>query len=142
MAYFIFKSADTVNPFIIINEQTMDTTSSSIAYVGKRRVDYGESQQQNQLWLLENFAAATPPSNPTTGQLWYDTSEQMMKVYNGTTFIKIANSIAAPTGPTTPSIGQFWFNTTTNQLNVWNGSQWVVIGPDDSSLVFSIVFGG
>jgi len=30
MAYFIFKSSDPVTPFVIINEQTVDTVSTSL----------------------------------------------------------------------------------------------------------------
>ena len=141
MAYFIYKSSDTSTPFAVINDQTMDTTSSSIALVGKRRVDYGNSQQQNQLWMLENFAAANPPTNAITGQLWYDTSEPSMKVYNGTTWVRIANAFVSPTEPTSSTLGQFWFNSTSQQLAVYNGAEWVVIGPDENSIVYSIVFG-
>jgi hypothetical protein len=142
MAYFLFRSSDTTTPFAIINEQTIDNTSSSISLVGKRRVDYGQSQQQNQLWLLENFAAPVQPSNPLAGQVWYDTSDAYLKVYNGNTFVKISNSFTAPTQPASPTQGQFWFDTNINKLNIYIGSNWITIGPDDSALPLAIVFGG
>ncbi len=141
MAYFIFRSQDTSTPFSIINEQTVDNTSSSLTFVGRRRVDYGQSQQQNQLWLLENFAAATPPVNPISGQLWYDTGVSYLKVYNGTSFVRVSNTIVSGVTPSSPSSGQFWFDTSVNKLKVFVGSSFVEIGPDDSYVAFSIVFG-
>jgi hypothetical protein len=141
MAYFLFRSSNTTTPFAIINQETIDTTSSSLSLVGKRRVDYGQSQQQNQLWLLENFAAASQPANAITGQLWYDTAVSYLKVYNGTSFVRVANSVVSNTAPPSASAGQFWFNNTTQQLNVFNGSVWVIVGPQDDAVVFSIVFG-
>jgi hypothetical protein len=141
MAYFLFRSSNTTTPFAIINEQTIDNTSSSISLVGKRRVDYGQSQQQNQLWLLENFAAPVPPSNPLSGQLWYDTSVSYLKVYDGSTFVRISNSFVGNNEPSSPSQGQFWFDTSVNRLKIWIGSSWIIIGPDDSGLQYSIIFG-
>lgn len=142
MAYFLFRSSDTTTPFAIINEQTIDNTSSSISLVGKRRVDYGQSQQQNQLWLLENFASPSQPANPITGQIWYDTSVAYLKVYNGSSFVRISNSFVAATQPSSPSNGQFWYDTTAKRLKIWVDTAWVAIGPDDSALPFAIVFGG
>lgn len=142
MAYFLFRSSDTTTPFAIINEQTIDNTTSSLSLVGKRRVDYGQSQQQNQLWLLENFAAPFAPANPIAGQIWYDTSVSYLKVYNGTSFVRISNSYVAATSPSTPSAGQFWYDTSIGRLKIYDGSNWITIGPDDSALPLSIVFGG
>lgn len=142
MAYFLFRSSDTTTPFAIINDQTIDNTSSSLSLVGKRRVDYGQSQQQNQLWLLENFASPAQPGNPITGQLWYDTSVAYLKVYNGTAFVRVSNSFVASTQPSAPSEGQFWYDTSSRRLKVYVGTTWETIGPDESALPLAIVFGG
>jgi hypothetical protein len=142
MAYFLFRSSDTTTPFTIINEQTIDNTSSSLSLVGKRRVDYGQSQQQNQLWLLENFASPAQPANPITGQLWYDTAVAYLKVYNGTAFVRVSNSFVSATQPSSPTEGQFWYDTTAKKLKIRVGNAWIIIGPDDSALPLAIVFGG
>lgn len=141
MAYMIYKSSDPNTPFAIINEETQDTTSASIVFVGKRRVDYGNSQQQNQLWQLENFAAPTAPPRPITGQLWYDTAVNYMKVFNGTAFVRISNAAAAATPPSNPTVGQFWFETNGQVLYIWNSTQWLAIGPNNDSLIFALIFG-
>lgn len=141
MAYFIFTSSNTQTPFAIINEQTMDTTSSSINIVGKRRVDYGKSQQQNQIWMLENFAAPNPPQNPIAGQLWYDTNTPEMKVFDGAVWTRLTNVYSKASAPSNPSLGQFWFNTDTNELFIWSGGQWFFIGPTPDPIPYAIVFG-
>lgn len=141
MSYFIFKSSDPSTPFTIINEQTVDNTSASLSFVGRRRVDYGQSQQQNQLWLLENFAASSPPSNPIAGQLWYDTSVEYMKVFDGGTWTRVSNSFAGTSSPTNPELGQFFFNTASQKLTIYNGTEFLEIGPSDDAIPFSIVFG-
>lgn len=141
MAYFIFKSNDPSTPFTIINEQTVDNTSASLSFVGRRRVDYGQSQQQNQLWLLENFAAASPPSKPITGQLWYDTSVSYVKVFTGGSWVRVSNAFASDTPPTNPELGQFYFDTDAQKLFIHNGTDFLEIGPSDDAIPFSIVFG-
>ena len=50
-------------------------TSTSLALTGTGFKNYGPYQQQNFLRLLENFASATPPLNPTIGQLWFSPAE-------------------------------------------------------------------
>lgn len=143
MAYFIFKNSDNVTPFAVINEQTFDTTSASLTFIGRRRVDYGQVQNQNFLSLLENFAKSSAPTNPITGQLWYDTSQEYLKVFDGSTFVKVANTIVDTVAPSSPSAGQFWFDTAIQKLKMWNGSAWLIIGPStDEAIAYSIVFGG
>jgi hypothetical protein len=56
---------------ILLAEESTDSTSSSLVLTGRGLENYGEIQQENFLRLLENFASATPPSNPTVGQLWF-----------------------------------------------------------------------
>jgi hypothetical protein len=66
---------------IIVNDGTVDT-STSLALIGKNYQRFGEALNENLLHLLENFAAATPPANPTEGQLWYDTANSTLMLYD------------------------------------------------------------
>ena len=130
MSYSIYLSSNTVVPFLIISENTFDTTSTSVGFIGKKSVDYGNLQQQDLLWMLESFANGTAPGAPITGQVWYDTAQSEMKVYNGTpTWRKIGVPQSGPISPVSPDLGQFWFDTNGNQLKEWTGSIWLVIGP-------------
>ena len=66
---------------IVVNDGTIDT-STSIGLIGKNYTRFGETLNENMLHLLEHFANATAPSNPTEGQLWYDTANSQLKVYD------------------------------------------------------------
>ena len=66
---------------IVVNDGTIDT-STSIGLIGKNYTRFGEILNENMLHLLEHFANASAPSNPTEGQLWYDTANSQMKVYD------------------------------------------------------------
>lgn len=80
MAYIINKTNGST--LTIINDFSVDNTSSPLILVGKGHKDWGEIINENFVKLLENFANITPPSNPLNGQLWYDTSSNELKIYN------------------------------------------------------------
>jgi hypothetical protein len=67
------------------------TTSLSLA--GRNFVGYGEYLNENQVYLLENFAGTTAPLNPVTGQLWYNTGTQTVSVYTGSAYSVLANTV-------------------------------------------------
>lgn len=79
MAYYVNKTDGTA---IYVLDGTKDTTSTSLTLIGRLATNYGEIQNENVLHLLENFALGTSPAHPITGQLWYDTTTQNLKVYN------------------------------------------------------------
>jgi len=79
MSYFINKTDGTA---IVVLDGTKDTTSTSLTLLGKLSSNYGENQNENFVRLLENFAYNTSPINPITGQLWYDTTNRTIKVYD------------------------------------------------------------
>jgi hypothetical protein len=59
--------------------------SSSIYLIGRNVTGYGGFQNDNFLWLLQNFAARTEPTNKIQGQTWFDTTTGVLKlkVYDG-----------------------------------------------------------
>ncbi len=79
---------------IVVNDGVVDT-STSINLIGKNYSRFGEILNENMLQLLENFANATAPSNPTEGQLWYDTTDSQLMLYDGQWY-----PIGAPAGGT------------------------------------------
>lgn len=76
--------SDNVKPPVIVNDNTIDNTSTSLSLVGKGVIGYGEPIFEDFLQLLENFAGSNPPINQTSGQLWYDTVNNNMRYWNGT----------------------------------------------------------
>jgi hypothetical protein len=75
-----------------VNPGTFNTTTFNVALLGRGVANYGEITAENFVHMLENFAASLPPGSnpnlsgaPTTGQLWYDSSAKLLKVYDTTT---------------------------------------------------------
>ena len=61
-------------PLATIADGTVNT-STDLTLIGKNYAGYGQAQNDNFVWLLENFASASPgPSNPQAGQIWYNTT--------------------------------------------------------------------
>jgi len=107
--------------------------SSSINLVGKNVTGYGTAQNDNFLWLLENFAGTAPPINQIQGQLWYDNSLDTLKLkaYNGYSWDTLLTSITTATSPASTVAG-LWYDTTKNQLfvGVGSGTNWALLGPE------------
>jgi hypothetical protein len=101
--------------------------------VGKNYAGYGEFLDENFIHLLENGSNATAPGAPLTGQLWWDSANGLMKVYNGTTFKTISSATASSTAPTSNVTGDLWWDTTNSQLKAWNGASFTLVGPASSS---------
>ena len=97
--------------------------------IGKNYAGYGQFLDDNFIHLLENSSNSTAPSAPLTGQLWWDSSNGLLKVYNGTVFKTISAATAASSAPSSNSTGDLWFDTTNQQLKVWTGSAWLLVGP-------------
>lgn len=78
MAYTIVKSNGSV--LTTIADGTINTSSTSLALPGRNYAGYGSYLDTNFVHALENFANASPPSNPLQGQLWYNTNASTLCV--------------------------------------------------------------
>ena len=134
MSYQV-KFTDTTKTPLTVEDQTINS-EKSLKFVGKNYAGYSQYIAENFLHLLENFAKSTSPSNPITGQLWFNTttgSENQLKVYNGTNWVAAGNVKKATTAPTTSVLGDLWVDTDNQQLHLYNGSGWILVGPEYSS---------
>ncbi len=82
---------------------------------------------------------ASSPTGTIAGQLWVDSDDNKIYVYNGTTWVLVGGSSYQSTSPSSPTIGQTWIDSDDNIQYVYNGSSWVVIGslPDDDQLIIA-----
>ena len=111
MPYIIVRSDGTT--LTTVADSTLDTTSSSLALMGKGYPSYGDELNTNFVQLLENFASTTPPANPLKGQLWYNTTDDTLRVCPADDTLVAADWVAiggtgltgpaGPTGPTGPT---------------------------------------
>ena len=126
MAYTINKTNGAV--LSTVSDGTVDTTTD-LTLIGKNYAGYGEFQNENFVKLLENFANSSAPSSPLAGQMWWDTSNSLLKVYTGTAFKTVSSSTASASSPSGSVTGDLWWDTTNGQLKVYNGSSFTTIGP-------------
>ena len=89
-----------------------------ITLIGKNYTGYGELIAEDFVKILENNANTNAPTGPLEGQLWWDTTNQSLKVYNSSTNWHPTTVHVGTTYPHTTTTGAFWYNTSTGQLNL------------------------
>ena len=127
MAYIVNKFSGA--QLIVLEDGTIDT-STSLGLVGRNYVGYGETQNENFVFLLENFANESPPSRPLQGQIWFNTTTNLTYAYDGATWSPIGAAVLSATAPTDSNAGALWLDTTANQLKIYTGAAWTLIGPE------------
>lgn len=126
MTYEIIKSDGT--SLVELDSGLTDSVSSSITFIGKNAVDYGQYQNTNFLHMLENFANSTTPNSPLTGQLWFDTTNNALNVYYNSSWNNLAVISTSAAGAS--ATGSLWLDSITHQLKINNGSGFSLIGPE------------
>lgn len=131
MTYKIARTDGTVITTLL--DGTTDT-STGLTLIGRNVPSYGLLQNENFVKLLENFADTIPPNQssgplPLSGSLWWDTGNQILKVYNGSNYITVSQQTSSSTAPFIKAIGDQWWDTVTQQLKIWTGNAWMVVGP-------------
>ena len=89
-----------------------------ITLIGKNYTGYGELIAEDFVKILENNANSNAPTGPLEGQLWWDTTNQSLKVYNSSTNWHPTTVHVGTTYPHTTTVGALWYNSTTGQLNL------------------------
>lgn len=127
MAYLINRYNG--QELVVLEDGTIDTTTS-LSLVGRNYTGYGEIQNENFLFLLENFSNTEPPLRPLSGQLWYNRTTGTINVYDGDTWRNVSMASVSPTPPSNFANGNIWLDSDTNQLFVRNNGEWRLIGPE------------
>ena len=130
MSYDIQKSNGST---LVILEDGFVDNSTSLTLVGKNVIGYGGVQNDNFLWLLENFANVDSPLNPIQGQTWFDSTSGTLrlKVYDGSTWHRSA-VMSYSTSTAAQVNGDFWWDTTNSILKVKTDVGYIAIGPTSS----------
>ncbi len=127
MAYIINKFNG--EALLTLQDGTVDS-STSIKLVGRNYVGYGEIQNENFLYLMENFANDFPPPRPLAGQTWFDTDDHRLSVFDGTRWASLGFAAPSYDTPVDPPVGMLWFKQPDNALYIYGDAGWVLIGPD------------
>lgn len=127
MSYIINKTDGSTLTEIV--DGAIDQTATDLTLIGKNSSAYGEFVNENYVHILENFANTTSPNNPITGQLWFDTSEGRLKVYDGTGFKVSGGTIVSNTSLSSLSVGDLWIDSFRRQLYFYDGISTLLAGP-------------
>jgi len=131
MSYILNKTDGTILTELIDGVLDQDTTD--ITLVGRNYRGYGESINENLIKMLENFANVARPVSPLRGQLWYDTSINKLKIYDGNEFVTAAGSTVNGSQPVSPTVGDTWFNSSEDRLYLFDGEEFQLVGPQYTS---------
>jgi len=80
MSYIINNSRG--NIVAVVDDGTVNTTATDLALIGRSVTNYGEYQNENYVYLLENFANGSAPLQPILGQLWYNSATDTINAYS------------------------------------------------------------
>lgn len=127
MAYQINKTDGTI--VATVADGQIDNLSTDLTLIGKNYSGFGEALNENFIKLLENFSSVTAPTQPIRGQIWFDSSESKLKIYNGTDFVPVSSATISSTQPETLAIGDLWFDDVGGQLYFFDGSNPILLAP-------------
>ena len=131
MAYVINRYNESV--LTVVEDYAIDETLD-IRLVGRHYIDYGEVQNENFVFLLENFSNPEPPERAISGQLWFDSYKNKLNVFDGDQFTSVGKPIISSYQPTEIDQGELWWNSASEQLHIYNGHDFVMVGPAEDPL--------
>ena len=132
-------------PPIVIKENLIDNDTIPLALIGHGEANYGKSQNENFLHLLENFASngsddEPEPAHPVIGQLWFKNLGggkfelnvcSALDTSGNATWSKMSQVITSTSG-NNYSPGDLYYDTESKKLKVFDESQgWISVGPTD-----------
>jgi hypothetical protein len=128
MAYTILNTDGTT--LTLLADGTVDKSTTSLTLIGKNKNSYGEDFNNNLIKLLANFAssAGSPPRSPLKGQIWYDTTNKRLKIYDDG-FQSVSGATIANSEPPGAVTGDLWYDATNEQFKVKLGANWKLVGP-------------
>ena len=135
MPYIVnFTDSDNKTPITVYDNTS--STDTSLKFPGRNITGYGQIIAENFLHILENFASATAPVNPTEGQLWYDSENGILMIWDNTNWKSASNIQKSASAPSveTSKVGELWVDTTNQQLRIYSGTRWILVGPSESSI--------
>ena len=113
---------------ITVADGTFDTTTYSVTLIGKNITNYGDVFVKNSIRQLENFASATAPSvaSPLVGQVWYDKTGKVLRVYKSASegWVRVSTVVSEAQPSDGLSDGATYFDSSDNKLKVYSGGAW------------------
>lgn len=114
-----------------LSDGQIDNTTTDVTLVGRNYRGFGEIFNENFIKIVENFASTASPNAPLQGQLWYDTSQERLRIYNGTEFRTAGSPIVSSTRPSLVA-GDIWIDSANRKMFFYDGNQddeYTLVGP-------------
>lgn len=80
MAYIVNNSRGQI--VAVVGDGTINTSATNLALIGRAVTNFGDQQNENFVFLLENFANSSAPLQPILGQLWYNSATDIISAYS------------------------------------------------------------
>jgi len=120
------------NSFLTTVADGTINNTTDLKFIGRNFAGYGEIQNENFLYLLENFSGLNPPPRALSGQLWYDSGLQKLKFYDGAKWRTTGGAETQSTEPLGLTEGDLWWDNANDQLYVFGGVNFILIGPQNA----------
>jgi len=134
MAYTVNRTNSSASPNSYTVQDSVVNSETDLSFIGRGYAGYGEVIAENFLHLLENFSNTTAPSKPVQGQIWYDSTNNRLKVYSGTSFVPAGgNAPYQSSAPSSLAQGDIWIDSDTGQLYFYNGTSSILVGPPSTT---------
>lgn len=101
-------------------DATINNTTD-LKLVGRNYAGYGEVQNENFVFLLENFSGDTEPPNKIRGQLWFDTANSKIKLYTGARWKELGFIEDSENQPSQIT-GDLWNDSAEQKLKFYDGN--------------------
>ena len=130
MPYSVNNTDSSLN--FTVQDGAVDNSTLSISLIGTNAENYADDIARNDVHLLENFASTSAPTAGTvlTGQLWYDKTDNVLRVYNGNAngWVNlqplVLGSAPVGTGSRSNKKGELYFDTSNNKFYIYDGATW------------------
>ena len=109
-----------------IEDGTLDPTTDPSKLVGKNYAGYGEIQNENFVFLLENFSGANSSFKAIRDRCGLTAEIPKLKFYDGTKWRTTGGAEVSATTPTGLKAGDFWWDTCNEQLYAYNGTDFIL----------------
>ena len=134
MSYTVNKTNSSASPNTYTVQDGVVNTQTDLSLIGKGYAGYGELIAENFLHLLENFSNSSAPTKPITGQLWWDSTNSKLQVWNGTAFQTAGGSAPYQSDePANLAAGDIWIDSDTGQMYYYSGTASVLVGPPSTT---------
>jgi hypothetical protein len=116
-----------------ITDKTVNNTATSLRLPGRDYKPYGEVIVENLVWMLQHFSGMSPPIRAVEGQIWYDSGQKVVKVFDRSQWLTVGKAGVGDQLPTSGQDGQLFYHATKKQLFVWDLSNWRLLAPVGAS---------